>query len=672
LKTVLNSRSRGIAEILLRTNGYLTISNIAQLTGCSPRMVRYQIDNIRGWLGNNGVDLHYQKRKGLFVRADRKVRHELLYAMSSHKSIENKLSPTERQQVLTEVFLNTDHFQPLESLMDILGVSRSTVLRDIDEFNQTLKKYGLQLVATRGKGYALRGNEMHLRQMLADVILDSQSEHEFLYHLHNKGFNFNCSGERMTERLLSTLEKWDGPGRFDFLMRVTKSLESKLGTNFSDTGRTALVIHLAVAVHRLETGKPIKMGAEQISYLSSMREFSIAKEAAGVLARRFRIEIPEDEIGYIALRLLGAKRALSGLGLSNVDEANSLVTGLSHEIGREAELILGQKIVDNELIDGLVTHLIPAYYRVKYGLPTRNPLLAEMKAQYRTVFLAASKACEVFTRRTGMSLPEEEVAYVAMHIGAALERATRKNPRNKRIAIVCASGIGTASILSAQIESRFPMAEIVGTYSVSEVMNGFNQEVDAVISTVPLTLRGIPCAIVNPVLRFRDICTIDSLLNLIPSVPVEKRDPEDSSLRLYRENIRFNVRCTDWTDAVRTAGLVLVDGGFCERRYVDAMIRHIETYGSYVVLQGGLAIPHATPQDGVIRPGISLIRLISPVKFPGTEENVWTVMGLALTERVGSREMDSLKQYLFKGEPERTARARTMADLLNSLSSIIQ
>lgn len=84
-------------------------------------------------------------------------------------------------------------------------------------------------------------------------------------------------------------------------------------------------------------------------------------------------------------------------------------------------------------------------------------------------------------------------------------------------------------------------------------------------------------------------------------------------------NIEVDVECEDWKDAVRKSGEKLVERGYIESRYIDAMIHSIEEYGSYVVLSKGFAMPHAKVEEGSIRLGMHLIRLKNPVPF-GVEE----------------------------------------------------
>ena len=80
-------------------------------------------------------------------------------------------------------------------------------------------------------------------------------------------------------------------------------------------------------------------------------------------------------------------------------------------------------------------------------------------------------------------------------------------------------------------------------------------------------------------------------------------------------NIEVDVECEDWKDAVRKSGEKLVERGYIEPRYIDAMIHSIEEYGSYVVLSEGFAMPHAKVEEGSIRLGMYFIRLKNPVPF---------------------------------------------------------
>ena len=99
---------------------------------------------------------------------------------------------------------------------------------------------------------------------------------------------------------------------------------------------------------------------------------------------------------------------------------------------------------------------------------------------------------------------------------------------------------------------------------------------------------------------------------------------------IRKEIVDVNVSVEDWKGAIRAAGKLLVADGAVEERFVDAMIRVAKEFGPYIVVAPGIALPHARPEDGVIKPSIAIVRLSTPVDF-GNEQNdpVYLVVALA-------------------------------------------
>lgn len=94
-----------------------------------------------------------------------------------------------------------------------------------------------------------------------------------------------------------------------------------------------------------------------------------------------------------------------------------------HEVEQELDLEIAY---DEELIYGLCLHLKPAINRYKYDLTIKNPLLAEIKKNYQMSFDAAVIMGKYLSRHKGLDINEDEIGYLALHIGAALERKKAK------------------------------------------------------------------------------------------------------------------------------------------------------------------------------------------------------------------------------------------------------
>lgn len=125
---------------------------------------------------------------------------------------------------------------------------------------------------------------------------------------------------------------------------------------------------------------------------------------------------------------------------------------------------------------------------------------------------------------------------------------------------------------------------------------------------------------------------------------------------LIRKNlVDVDISVEDWQGAIRAAGKLLVEDGAVEERFVDAMIRVAKEFGPYIVVAPGIALPHARPEDGVIRASIAILRLKTPVDF-GNEENdpVYLVVALAAVDQ--KQHIEGLKQLsMVLGNKEKIA-----------------
>ncbi|WIB41570.1 PTS sugar transporter subunit IIA [Curtobacterium sp. MCLR17_058] len=88
-----------------------------------------------------------------------------------------------------------------------------------------------------------------------------------------------------------------------------------------------------------------------------------------------------------------------------------------------------------------------------------------------------------------------------------------------------------------------------------------------------------------------------------------------------------------WRDAMRLVGRALVASGATTDEYTDAMIGMVEEHGPYIVISPGLAFAHARPGGAVVRDGLAIVTLATPVAFGHPHNDpVRVVLGLAVAE----------------------------------------
>ena len=89
---------------------------------------------------------------------------------------------------------------------------------------------------------------------------------------------------------------------------------------------------------------------------------------------------------------------------------------------------------------------------------------------------------------------------------------------------------------------------------------------------------------------------------------------------LSEDNVSFRYPAETWEDVIRHGGQLMVDAGFIEPTYTEAMIDVVRDMGPYIVLAPGLAMPHARPEMGAKQVGAALVTLEKPIDF-GSPEN---------------------------------------------------
>lgn len=86
---------------------------------------------------------------------------------------------------------------------------------------------------------------------------------------------------------------------------------------------------------------------------------------------------------------------------------------------------------------------------------------------------------------------------------------------------------------------------------------------------------------------------------------------------LLKNNIILQSDAKDWKEAIQEIGELLVDEGACDKTYIDNMIKKIEEYGSYMVTNKKIAIPHSRNDNNVFKTAMGLLILEEEVFFPG-------------------------------------------------------
>jgi len=84
---------------------------------------------------------------------------------------------------------------------------------------------------------------------------------------------------------------------------------------------------------------------------------------------------------------------------------------------------------------------------------------------------------------------------------------------------------------------------------------------------------------------------------------------------LTKDVILSDVSVSDWREAVRICGKLLLDVHKITGEYIESMIETVETFGPYMILLPGIALFHGRPDEGVNEICLSLVTFREEIGF---------------------------------------------------------
>jgi len=633
LVLIVSNRQRRILEVLLNRQGEVTAGELAEEVQISTRTVHRELLELEPILLDNELSL--SKKSGIGI--------QIVGASESLARFKQRLSQSETVTYSAEerkvliVCRLLEEMEPIKlfTLASELNAAIPTISRDLDEIEPQLRKSGLELVRKRGYGVEIMGPEKDKRHLIGLMAQEYLDESDL----------FGSSSEQsspwpVTRQLLSMV----GKGNFFIIEKLLWKLEEGGPTRLSETAYTRLLIRLSVAVTRMQR----KYGIEPTRRIESDERERQEHPKLERFIESFDLEWPVEEQEYLQKLLDGVEEnaaAASALlldkyGLALAETAVELI----RSVGSRLDIPFNK---DRSLLDGLIRHLGPVLERLREGEAIRNPLLLQIKKDYEHLFTAVREAVNEILRE--IRVPDEEIGYLVMHFGAAVER-WRLFPRNVRALLVCTSGIGSSKLLAVRIQKEIPQIELVGHYSWYEAARIPQDRYDLIISTVDLQVEPDRYIKLSPLLTREEVEKLRSYIweiTLNKLLPPDEMPPDDHDpgswermkvMNAYTSKIvqvleHFEVYQLDVKDgssdlrSVLTAILAQVSPTAKLHRedlIVEQLIQR-ESYGSQVIPDTRLALFH-TRSEWVYKPIFSLFRLQAPLLLGAGEAEIRQVL----------------------------------------------
>lgn len=640
---MLAKRNIRILKKLMQEKNYLTIHKLSKELSITTRAVRYDITLIDQFLLDNNMNkIEKTPNKGIRLALQAHELALLNEMLGQERKEAFILTKEERQTFLLDCLLKKDGVITLQDMADALEVSVSTINKDIANVKQSLEVYGITLVYKNKDYYALSGKEKDIRNFYSNLYLSIVHE-DFMYR--DRTLNVSNHETIMVPPLVSNMT------------RLIESMEDYFQLQLTDDSLLYMVSRLYVMSIRLHGGHTINKFHDEIKeYIERSNLYPQVLSYQQVIENNFVISLNTNELCYLTQYLLSA-RFLSHDESENERSVYFMV--VVENFIQEVSRLLDNDFSKNEALQkNLLQHFEPMFNRIVLHTQIDNPLLDKIKLQFSHLYQAVKKASKVISDFCGSTINEEEIGYLCMHFGTVMNSYNAKRVQDKKVVIVCPSGYATSMMILTALETNY-YVEVINVLPLRLLEKELPRlDYDYLISSVDLDQYNFDYIKVNPILSFEDIlqlnrifveklqiknATLDKIMDIIKehceikgekeledqlsnllkmkSTTKAKRKAEKMLVDVINEDlIALNVEATDWKDAVKKGGQLLVDQGVAKESYVEAMIQSAINVGPYIVLEKGIALPHATPQDNTFKIGASIITLKTPVEF-GHEEN---------------------------------------------------
>ena len=624
---VLPLREIRLVEALLRHPEGLTADSLADRLGVSARTIHRDLQSASGFLASHDLTLVRRAGWGVKVEGPEPLRTRTLEELQEMRSLAH--TPEERKVSLLGMLLGSNEPIKLRALASRSKISVGMVSRDLDEAEDWLAAYGLSLLRKRGSGVQVLGAEDDFRRAMSQLVLQDLDEAAFLSNPEESG-----DLDSIAINLMGMVDE----GRLQTVKILTREAVKNLPYTIADSAFVNLSVHVALMVERLLQGGKIEIDSEVLQRLRETVEYGSARNMAGAIEENFPLEVPETEVAYLTQHLRGTKlRQDDDLDryFESADlEIASRVKALIHYVSEQTGVTLAS---DSSLYTGLLAHIERAIHRLRENLRISNPLLDEMKEDYPALFDLVDRGMKkVFVED---EVPEEEIGFVAMHFGAALDRGQGNFPNS--VLIICPSGIGSSRILASRLEKAFPQIRQMHNASLFDLDGLDAGGFDLVVSTVPLHIPDESYVQVRPLLSEQEISSIRDHLR-------EKRIGARLADRAVSESLEVfgggQVKLRQMAEATQLIA-ELVDDVFLARHEAGGSVREAvrlmcgslsirglasdpvsleESLISRMEL-GGIGIPDTTlalfhtRDAAVVRPAFSLHDFDEPLELEGMD-----------------------------------------------------
>ncbi|MBQ2656692.1 MAG: transcription antiterminator [Erysipelotrichaceae bacterium] len=586
----MNPREKKLLLYLTKKEGWTTSAELAEELSVSKRSIKSYIKNINLEMKNIIVT----SANGYRI-PDPVTAKQLLEDNDDDIPQDKK----ERTNYILRKLLLNDERQSIVNLADEMYVTYATLISEFPDVRNALSKYELSL-KTKNDYVFIEGDFKNKKKMVSDLLYDEMKQQ-------------NSS--------ISSIGKYFSSFDIDQIEPKIRNIIQSKDLFLDDLSMINLLLHLAITAERCnQFSNHISLSTDMGSKISESF-IQIAREIAEEIYKQFHIRFSSGDIHDIAI-LISTRLAKADIDDYN-DSLDGEVLEILDRIQERLERAFGFSISDNDFKIRFGIHIANMLTRLRENNRIRNLEVETIKHQFPVIYDVAVFVSDVIEKITGVSVTEDEIAYIALHIGVLVEEQTIKQEKVNVILLYPPYGHGRDEMLE-KLRSSFEDSIIVTKVisSISELSDSDNYDLLIASTLIPSNIN-VKQIGVGKHLGSKDILLV---AEAVERVKKEKEHAKISSRlnKLFHKDLFFyDLKIKDSTQMINFLCDALEKGGYVNEDYRPSVFKREELSSCGY---DKIAIPH--PLD-VESPTTAIAVSIHPEGFIWGEFKVYVVLMLA-------------------------------------------
>lgn len=449
-----------ILENLLLQNP-MTFENLRKKLQISPQTLVKSIEQLNDVL--DGDIVINQKDNQIELAVYDYARLETILAGSLRKTSDFN-SSSKRVAYLLKRLLESSLSLFIDDLAEEIGVSRSTVNKDMRRVKDLANAYHVSIKGVPNRGIVASGSEMDIRLLT-------------IHHVYNYFESDVLVDESL--RFLETLYRQ---------YRLPRKIQELLTKSIS------------VSIERIQ--KKEYLTTKIPFYSNEVDSDAFMEELVFHLEMVYRVSLSQYERDFISFAL--NTQYIEGLTYQEGPQSQEFMC-LYQRMVNEVKGQLLLHFDQEKLLDDIYTHLKFLLNRLIFHIQANDLFHGEIKHKYPLAFEMATVAGKVLEEGFGTKLELSECSYLALYFELIMRnRDQTSNSGSKKIAVVCTTGRGTANMICQRLTKVLGPDIEISRYSEEQFSPEKDDNYFAIFTTVPLKFGQLKSPLVQMTNLFND------------------------------------------------------------------------------------------------------------------------------------------------------------------------